>query len=381
MLSKFIQEAKTREVSKNTLILMEQTLGKAQSWLGKPLENATTDDILKYIDYIKVNGMVGNDDTEKIIRKTRVWKEGRKLKKSTMWVIESKLIQFFSYCFDETDDPKYHKIVKKLRNIKVDQPKNNISPQDILYPEDIKKLINVATIERDRCLIAVLYESGLRVGELLALKNQMVHIDDDRKEVTFNIPEQEGCKTGKRSVICLEIHGYVQDWMKCNPSNSFMNLTHAGIRKAIERLFIKAGINKKCNPHAFRHSSITNAVIMKMQPNQISMRYWGISNSNTLPVYLHLSEQIVSSGYRDAKGLGENGNGKTIINPLASRCVQCGKLIQAGSLCMTCKDSKELKEENKELKTRLDSMEQQQKKLAEFIELFGEKGLNYLQQK
>lgn len=362
MLNKFIQEAKTREVSKNTLILMEQTLGKAQSWLGKPLENATNEEIMKYIDYIKVNGMVGNDDTEKIIRKNRVWKEGRKLKKSSIWAVESKLIQFFSYCFDETDDPKYHKIVKKLKNIKVDKPKNDISPQDILYPEDIKKLINVATLERDRCLVAVLYESGLRVGELLALTNQMVHIDDDRKEVVFNIPEQEGCKTGKRSVVCLEIHGYVQDWMKCNPSNKFMNLTHAGIRKAIERLFVKAGINKKSNPHAFRHSSITNAVIMKMQPNQISMRYWGTSNSVMLSVYMHLSEQIVSSGYRDAKGMGENGNGKTIINPLASRCVECGKQIQAGSLCKICQDSKRLSTENSDLKTRLNVVEDQHKK-------------------
>ncbi|VVB55643.1 Tyrosine recombinase XerA [uncultured archaeon] len=353
MLNKFMQEAITREVSKNTIILLEQTLGKAQSWLGKPLENATNEEIMKYIDYIKVNGMVGNDEIN--IRKSRVWKEGRKLKKSSIWTVETKLVQFFEYCFDETDDPKYHKVVKKLKNIKVDKPKNDISPQDILYPEDIKKIINVATLERDRCLIAVLFESGLRVGELIALTNQMVQIDDDRKEVIFNIPNQEGCKTGKRTVVCLEVHGYVQDWMKCNPSNRFMNLTHAGIRKAVKRLFVKAGINKKCNPHMFRHSSITNAVIMKMQTNQISMRYWGIPNSNMLPVYLHLSEQIVNSGYRDAKGMG-NSNGNIIINPIASRCVECGKLIQVGNICKSCNDTKKLKEENCELKKQMDAM-------------------------
>ena len=59
MLNKFIQEANARKVSKSTIILKEQTLGIAESWLGKPLETATNEDIIKYIDYIKIKGMVG----------------------------------------------------------------------------------------------------------------------------------------------------------------------------------------------------------------------------------------------------------------------------------------------------------------------------------
>jgi hypothetical protein len=38
-----------------------------------------------------------------------------------------------------------------------------------------------------------------------------------------------------------------------------------------------------------------------------------------------LSEQIVNSGYRDAKWIG-NGNGSAIINPLALRCVECDNI-------------------------------------------------------
>jgi hypothetical protein len=64
--------------------------------------------------------------------------------------------------------------------------------------------------------------------------------------------------------------------------------------------------------------------------------------------------------------VGENGSDKTIINPLASRCVECGRLIQSGSLCKTCADSKKLSKENESLKAdtlsmkmRLDDMEKE----------------------
>jgi ribosomal protein L32 len=32
-----------------------------------------------------------------------------------------------------------------------------------------------------------------------------------------------------------------------------------------------------------------------------------------------------------------------VINPLASRCVECGKLIQSGSLCPVCTEIKKLR--------------------------------------
>lgn len=88
-----------------------------------------------------------------------------------------------------------------------------------------------------------------------------------------------------------------------------------------------------------------------------------------LETYLHLGEQIINSGYWDAKGMGE-GNGKTVINPLVSRCVECGRLVQTGSLCKTCADSKKFSQENEILKSRLDEKDRdfdELKKQMDFI--------------
>lgn len=352
LLNKFLTTIKTKNRSQNTLDILKHTVVLCQNFLDKPLETASIEDILKFINHVKDYGLVleGEKRTDKI-------------SDSTIFTLENKLIQFYTFCFDATDDSKYHKMVKELKNIKINKPKSAISPKDIISPEEVKKLINVATIERDRCIVATLFESGMRIGELRAITIDMVEINDASQEVTFHIPDQEGCKTGSRSVLCLEIFGYVQDWLKCNPDKMFIPLSENGISLVLRKLYKKAGIQKPSNAHMLRHSSITNACIMKMQPNQISMRYWGIPNSNMLSIYLHLSEQIVNSGYRDAKGLG-NGNGNTVINPLAVRCVNCGRLIQSGNMCKPCHDAKKLSEENSELKKGYDELKRQMELIA-----------------
>jgi site-specific recombinase XerD len=332
LLEKFKQDLILQNRSHTTIESVSGALDGIEKEFKKPLETLTIENIKTHI-----SGM-----------------QGRGLSQNTISLAQSKIIQFYEWVFNETEDEKYSTLARKLKRIKVHRVKKVISPSDILLPEEIKKLINVATIERDRCIVAVLYESGMRIGELLALSNDMVEMDDLKQEVRFNIPDVEGCKTGARSVICLEIYGYVQDWLKCNTDKKFMPLCSNGVRKAIVRLFEKAGIKKPCNVHHFRHSAITHAAGLNMSETQLSYRFWGIPHSGMLSVYINLLEQIKSSGYRDAKGMGE-GNGKTIVNPLASRCVECGRLIQSGSLCKICTDSKKLSAENKELKAKMDA--------------------------
>ncbi len=150
-------------------------------------------------------------------------------------------------------------------------------------------------MERDRCIIAVLYESGMRIGELMALRVGMVELNEQRQDVTFHIPNMKGkgTKTGARPVVCLEVYNYVVDWLKCHPkpapAEKFISISQSGVDKQVRRIFQRAKIGKPANLHNFRHSAITNACILQMQPYDISMRFWGIPNSNMFSVYIHLS--------------------------------------------------------------------------------------------
>lgn len=320
LLTQFIKTIEAKNRSKNTLKTLYQSLSKAELFLEKPLEAATIEDLTSWIEQLKKQGLNTN----------------------SLNMRENKLLQFYNFCFDETDDPQYIKLLKRLKNLRVEKEKAYLNPSDLQTPEDTKRLINVATLERDKCIVASFFESGMRIGEMRAIAYDEVVMDEQKQEVIFNIPNMEGCKTGARSVVCVEIYGYVQDWMKCNPSNKFMPLSESGIRRVIADLFRKAGIKKPHNVHMSRHSAITHWVNIGMQPNAISMRAWGIPNSNMLATYIHLSEQMKASAYKNAKGMGEEP-GRVIINPLSVRCVQCGRLIQTGDLCPQCAEIKQLK--------------------------------------
>jgi site-specific recombinase XerD len=346
LLEEFKKSLISKGRTKNTLDVIKSTLENAQEEIKKPIENLTIEDLKKYFEGL----------------------QQKKQKNSSINLCQQRFIQFYQFCLDETDNEKYSLLIRKIKRVQISRGKNVINPNDLLLPEDIKKLINVANIERDRCIVAVLFESGIRIGELLALTTDMVQMDEVKQEVTLHIPNVEGCKTGSRSVVCLEIYGYVQDWLKCNPSKRFFDLSQMGVTLILKKIATLANISKPINPHHFRHSAITHAAGLNMSETQLSYRFWGIPHSGMLSVYIHLNEQLKSSGYRDAKGMGE-GNGKTVINPLASRCVECGRLIQSGSLCKTCTDSKKLSMENKELKAQMDA---QQIKMDEFQKTVGD---------
>jgi len=338
----FVREIRIKNRASRTIYTLEQVLKKAEESLDKPLEDATFDELMTYI-------------------------EGQKkiFSKNTVSLSIHKFVQFYKFCFETTEDIKYERLIKKLKKINTRIERSHINPSDILLPEDIKKLINVSTLERDRCIVSTFFESGMRIGEFLALTNNMVIMDEKTQEVTFNIPNIEGCKTGGRTVVCLEIFGYVTDWMKCNTSDMFMPVSKAGIKVILKRLFKKAGIKKPSNPHAFRHSAITHSVNLGMNQSSISMRFWGIVNSNMMSTYIHLSEQMQATSYRNAKGMGEESK---IINPLSSRCISCGKLIQSGNLCVQCDENAKLKLKVLQQENKMEAMTKNMEYITSLIE-------------
>lgn len=337
MKEKFLKRLNVNKKADATLKSIKYCIGTYQEFIGnKLLEDSTENDLLDYIQSLR--------DTEN--------GEG------SIALHKAKLRQFFAFCFEETDEKRYRQFIKLLKG---QIPGKEISPKDILTTEEIKKFINVATLEQDRCIISVLYESGMRIGEFIALKISDVEIKEN--EVIFHIPNQEGCKTGSRTIPCLEVSGYVQDWLKCHPfhqpDSQFINLKEYAIRLRLQKVAERAKIKKPINPHNFRHSSITRSAMLGMTDIDMSYRFWGVAHSDMLNTYIHLSKEMNSDSYK--RTMGMSADTTKIINPIAVRCVECGKLIPSGKLCKQCKDNKNLSE-------KLQKMEQGKKESDTKIE-------------
>jgi hypothetical protein len=169
------------------------------------------------------------------------------------------------------------------------------------------------------------------------------------QEVIFYIPYKEGSKTGNRSVLCTKVYFYVIEWLKCNPSNKFVDISIPGLNIRLQTLANNAGIKKPVNPHAFRHGAITHAVTQKMPEIDIKIRFWGNINSAMLETYVHLSQEMSQDAYRK-----HMGGDKVDTTTQSKVCIQCGRPVIDGDLCKACSDTKKLSEENDTLKGKVE---------------------------
>ena len=131
-------------------------------------------------------------------------------KKYSEWAIHDRLVtlkKFYRWLRKSDDYPD------EVRWIKT-SPKNSnhTLPDELLNENDVEKMINAADHPRDKAFIAVIYESGCRIGEILSLQ---------MKNVSFD--EQTGCKiivdgkTGMRRIWLFASAPYLVKWVNIHP--------------------------------------------------------------------------------------------------------------------------------------------------------------------
>lgn len=82
--------------------------------------------------------------------------------------------------FKNSDFPELAKVFKQHS-----EPIEEINRKQLLTKDEIEKLIDTAQHPRDKAMIATLYESGARKGELLACNIEHVVFDSMGCKMTF----------------------------------------------------------------------------------------------------------------------------------------------------------------------------------------------------
>jgi site-specific recombinase XerD len=143
-------------------------------------------------------------------------------------------------------------------------------PPEVLSEAEVRALMagcskRVPTGVRNRALLALLWRSGLRISEALALKPS----DFDGSAVRV-----ANGKGGKYRTVGIneEASALVARWMEVRASRgiggrSTVFCTLSGgpvapryVRNLLRRLARKAGIERRVNPHAFRHTLASELV-------------------------------------------------------------------------------------------------------------------------
>jgi site-specific recombinase XerD len=151
---------------------------------------------------------------------------------------------------------------------KLPQPEKKMV--DVLSREEIQRMEDAAKTERDKLIIRLLADCGLRLGELLALrvediqetkKGQFVITVHGKGSKDRQVPLLPALHRRLRRYIAgrrADAHARVFVSLRKGADGRYAPLTESGVGQAVRVLAQEAGITKRVYPHLFRHSFATN---------------------------------------------------------------------------------------------------------------------------
>ncbi len=215
--------------------------------------------------------------------RTRKTRTGKPLAENTVWTYIKALNQYAAWLAAE-DGSKAPKI--KLRK----PPGRKV---DVLERDQVRALERAAQTERDKVIIRLLADSGLRPGELVSL-----HGGDIRRAARRHYVRVRG-KSGERDVpVTTEMYARLRGLSRGDDEPIFVGirrdrrtgerepLTVNGVRQMVSDLALDAGLRKAVvTPYTFRHSA---ARWMLMS---------GLSTIEVATILGHGSEKMIAQHY------------------------------------------------------------------------------------
>jgi integrase/recombinase XerD len=172
------------------------------------------------------------------------------------------------------------------------RPKRQKKLPMVLSSSEVSRLLKAVPHVKHRTLLALIYSSGLRIGEAVRLMKQ--DIDPERK--TVHIRQGKGGKD-RYTVLSSTAYSLLESYMATQPIVQYLfpggkglhhHLTERSLQHVFERAIRKTGISKPATVHTLRHSFATHLL-----ENGTDLRYiqelLGHASSKTTEIYTHVS--------------------------------------------------------------------------------------------
>jgi integrase len=196
--------------------------------------------------------------------------------------------------------------------------------------EHVEALLGSLKKLRDRAMVLLMLQGGLRPGEVLCLKLEDVQYGRRRVIVRHRENHPKGARTKSRTERVVDLHepealttlsAYVMTERPLDAESPFVFLVGGGGKRRLEPLSYSAlvrtfarrcetlGIRKPwVTPHALRHTHATRMFEGGMRELTLQKRL-GHASPDSTRVYTRVADRIVVEEYRRA--LGEKVSGKS----------------------------------------------------------------------
>lgn len=175
----------------------------------------------------------------------------------------------------------------------------------------IKQVMEACNNYRDRFLVTLLYETGMRIGEALGLHHEDIISWDNEIHLQPRINNKNDArsKSTQPNIIHVtkELMGLYSNYVNSihleisSPYvflnlNDFTPLRYSSVRKLFKRLSEKLGI--KITPHMLRHSHATELMKSGVEPSLIQKRLGHASIQTTIDTYTHIDQETMKQALK-----------------------------------------------------------------------------------
>lgn len=214
----------------------------------------------------------------------------------------SSLRSFFKYLHNE-------EIVKINPFSLISSPKKEKKLPKFLYNEDIEKIFNVPNIntdlgQRDLLILELLYDTGIRVSELVNIKIEDINFDDESIKILGKGNKERIVLYGIYAKEALE--NYINNGRKNllkNKNNNYLilnakgnNITSRGVRLIIDNIIKKACLKTHISPHVLRHTFATH--LLENGADILTVKeLLGHSTLSSTQIYTHVTNERLKNIY------------------------------------------------------------------------------------
>jgi integrase/recombinase XerD len=202
----------------------------------------------------------------------------------------------------------------KTRLLKVKEPHKF---PGCLTTEHIKQLVDGCKRIRDKFLICILYETGMRIGEALGLRHEDIYSSGENEiHIVPRSDNYNGARAKSKAERTIHVS---QDLMRLysdylieeypediDSDYVFVNIwegevgtpiNYPAVDSLFRRLHKKTGI--KASPHLFRHTHATELIRAGWDMTHVQKRLGHANIQTTINTYVHLLDEDLKQAYQE----------------------------------------------------------------------------------
>jgi len=259
VIAKLHQHLVVSNYSTSTIKSYLSNVSKAQSYSNKPLEQWDGQDVRRYLYHLK---------------------EEKQLCFATINQAYSALKILFVRVFG-----------KQWEVLNLVRPRTVKRLPVVLNKREVKRIFSVISNLKHRCILQLLYSSGMRMGELVNLK--LADIDSQRMQIRiqqgkgnkdrFTILSSKMLKTLRIYWLCYKPRTYLFEGL--TPGKAY---SCRSVQSIFQRARKRAHISKTASVHTLRHSFATH--LLDSGVDVVTVQHLlGHKRLSTTAIYLHVS--------------------------------------------------------------------------------------------